>query len=63
MTLIQTSTTMSNTSELPCIYAALILDDEIDITGGKIRTILKADAGCTGALANGACARPLVEYV
>ena len=34
---------MSNTSELACVYAALILaDDEIDITGDKISTILKA---------------------
>merc|ERR1712029_805840 len=38
-----TSDTMSNTSELACVYAALILaDDEIDITGDKISTILKA---------------------
>merc|ERR1719351_637975 len=34
---------MSNTSELACVYAALVLaDDEIDITGEKIATILKA---------------------
>merc|ERR1712241_727589 len=37
------SDTMSNTSELAYVYAALILaDDEIDITGDKISTILKA---------------------
>merc|ERR1711974_422268 len=30
-------------SELACVYAALVLaDDEIDITGEKIATILKA---------------------
>merc|ERR1719443_2437095 len=34
---------MSNTSELACVYASLILaDDDIDITGEKISTILKA---------------------
>merc|ERR1712154_203804 len=34
---------MDNTSELACVYSALILaDDEIDITGEKINTILKA---------------------
>merc|ERR1712088_128602 len=35
--------TMSNTSELACVYASLILaGDDIDITGEKISTILKA---------------------
>merc|ERR1711937_77699 len=34
---------MSNTSELACVYASHILaDDDIDITGEKISTILKA---------------------
>merc|ERR1712098_123612 len=34
---------MDNTSELACVYSALILaDDDIDITGEKINTILKA---------------------
>ncbi len=34
---------MSNTSELACVYAALILaDEDIAITGEKISTILKA---------------------
>merc|ERR1739845_135630 len=34
---------MSNTSELACVYAALILaDDDVAITAEKITTILKA---------------------
>merc|ERR1712018_151133 len=34
---------MDNTSELACVYSALIIaDDDIDVTGEKINTILKA---------------------
>ena len=38
---------MSASSELACVYAALILqDDEVAITGDKIATLLKAANVC-----------------